>query len=528
MTESAKPNSDLPAGRPAPASAADAPSRPQKVRKPARIDGVKGMHDVLPGASRQWQLLEETVAAWAQSYGYQQIRTPIVEPTPLFRRGLGDVTDIVEKEMYSFQDALNGEDLTLRPEMTAGVVRAVIEHNLLYDGPRRLWYTGPMFRHERPQRGRSRQFHQIGVEALGYAGPDVDVEVIAMCQRLWDTIGLDGIRLHINSIGDPDERAMHRARLIEYLSSHEDVLDAEAKRRLHSNPLRILDSKNPTMQDMLKGAPRLIDFLGTETRAHFDSVCQQLADLGIQARIDHRLVRGMDYYNRTVFEWVTDQLGAQSTVCGGGRYDGLIGMLGGKPAPACGFAIGMERLLDLAAQQNAFDEPDMVDVYVVHDPEIEPSLAMRVAEQLRGCGVDVIMNAGGGSFKSQFKRADASGAALAVVLGKDEVARREFGLKRLRTADDASDDAEGAAGSGTQQQTTHRLTDLTDVVAECLFPTGSIARALYDDDDDELTVEELLGDPDSVPHGIEANGNDMHGDDDVAMDWTPDKPGRPH
>ncbi len=411
--------------------------------KTRRLAGVRGMPDILPATAAHWQQLEDTVRAWARSYGYRQIRTPIVEPTALFARGLGTVTDIVEKEMYSFEDALNGEHLTLRPEGTAGVVRSVIEHNLLYDGPRRLWYMGPMFRHERPQRGRFRQFHQIGVEALGLPGPDVDIEVIAMCQRLWDDLDLRGISLQLNSIGDADERARHRAELIAWFEKHASLLDEDARRRLHSNPLRILDSKNPAMQEMLERAPRLIDFLGEASVSHFDAVRQGLSDLGIAATVNPRLVRGMDYYNRTVFEWVSDRLGAQATICGGGRYDPLIGLLGGKDAPACGFAIGVERLLDLLEQSGHEVEDERPDVYLVWSGTTAGSTALRIAEQLRGAGVDVLMNAGGGSFKAQFRRADASGASHAIVVGDDEVSRGEVGLKALRGGV-----AGGAPGAG--------------------------------------------------------------------------------
>ena len=390
------------------------------------------MNDILPDEASRWLQLEETVRAWARSYGYRQIRTPIVEQTAVFSRGLGQVTDIVEKEMYSFEDALNGEHLTLRPEMTAGIVRAVIEHNLLYDGPRRLWYMGPMFRHERPQRGRYRQFHQIDIEALGFAGPDIDVELIAMCQRLWDDLDLRGLELQINSIGDAPERARHRTDLIAYFERHEAILDEEAKRRLHSNPLRILDSKNPQMQAMLEAAPQLIDYLGPESLAHFEGLRRGLADLGIPAKVNPRLVRGMDYYNRSVFEWVTDRLGAQATVCGGGRYDPLIGMLGGRAAPAAGFAIGVERLLDLLAQSGQAVDVEAPDLYVVWNGEGTASAALGLSERLRGAGLDVVMHAGGGSFKSQFRRADASGASHAVVIGEDELARGEVGFKALR------------------------------------------------------------------------------------------------
>ncbi|MGE0798286.1 MAG: histidine--tRNA ligase [Lautropia sp.] len=418
-----------------------------------RLAGVKGMNDILPADSGRWQRLEALVASWAKSYGYAEIRTPIVEPTPLFTRGIGTVTDIVEKEMYSFEDALNGEQLTLRPEMTAGVVRAVIEHNLLYDGPKRLWYFGPMFRHERPQRGRYRQFHQIGIEALGYAGPDVDAEIIVMCQRLWDDLGLTDLRLEINSIGDAGDRARHRSALIAHFEQHAELLDADAKRRLHTNPLRILDSKNPAMQPLIEAAPKLTEYLDAPAREHFATLQSRLADLGIRARVNPRLVRGMDYYNRTVFEWVTDKLGAQATVCGGGRYDPLIEMLGGKPAPACGFAIGVERLLDLVAQQGGLADRDVPDVYIVAGGAGTESAALRAAEQLRSAGLDVLMHAGGGSFKSQFKRADASGARLALVIGENELAAGALGLKRLRSGNDGASAGGGlgaaAGGTGT-------------------------------------------------------------------------------
>ncbi len=436
----------------------------------ARLVGVKGMNDILPKESGRWQRLEELVATWARSYGYAQIRTPIVEPTALFSRGLGVVTDIVEKEMYSFEDSLNGEHLTLRPEMTAGVVRAVIEHNLLYDGPKRLWYMGPMFRHERPQRGRYRQFHQIGVEALGFAGPDVDVEVIAMCQRLWDDLGLSDIVLQVNSIGDAAERARHRVDLIAHFEKYQDSLDDDGRRRLQSNPLRILDSKTAAMQPVIESAPRLLDYLEPPAREHFEGVQAGLADLGIKATVNPRLVRGMDYYNRTVFEWVTDKLGAQATVCGGGRYDPLVEMLGGKPAPACGFAIGMERLLDLAGQAEDLPVLGSVDVYVVSSGAGTGSAALRASEQLRAAGLDVLMHAGGGSFKSQFKRADASGAALALIIGEDELARGELGLKWLRDGADAGRPA--AAGPG--RQLSVPVDRLVETVVDALLDDGGV------------------------------------------------------
>lgn len=377
---------------------------------------------------------------WLRGYGYRNVRTPVLEHTRLFARGIGEVTDIVEKEMYTFTDALNGESLTMRPEMTAGIVRASIEHNLLYDRPQRVYSIGPVFRHERPQRGRYRQFHQIDVEALGFAGPDVDAELIVMLARLWKLLGLTDVRLELNSLGQPAERAAHRAALIEHLEKHRDILDEDGQRRMYTNPLRVLDTKNPAMQEMADSAPRLFDFLGEESRAHFDGVCQRLADAGIEYRLNPRLVRGLDYYNLTVFEWVTDRLGSQGTVCGGGRYDGLIELLGGKPAPAVGFAIGMERLQDLWEQSvEAQVEPEC-EVYVVHQGEQAQRLAAQVGEDLRDAGLSVIVHAGAASFKSQFKRADGSGARVAVILGADEVAARTASVKFLRA--DAQGEAE--------------------------------------------------------------------------------------
>jgi histidyl-tRNA synthetase len=432
-------------------------------RRPARLAGVKGMNDLLPGDSERWERLEQAVHAWARSYGYRQIRTPIVEPTALFRRGIGEVTDIVEKEMYSFEDALNGEHLTLRPENTAGVVRAAIEHNLLYDGPKRLWYTGPMFRHERPQRGRYRQFHQIGVEALGFAGPDVDAEVIVMCQRLWDDLALRDIRLELNTIGDPAERRGHRAELIAWLEGHAALLDDDARRRLHTNPLRILDTKNPALQAALEQAPRLADHLGEASRAHFEGVQALLRAAGIPFRINPRLVRGLDYYNRTVFEWVTDRLGAQGTVCGGGRYDPLIEMLGGKPAPACGFAIGVERLLELMKETGEMQTSQACDVYLVHQGDAAGRLAFTVAEGLRSAGLDVVLHAGGGGFKAQFRRADASGAEFAVVIGDDEAAAGRATVKSLRGV--------GAEAGGGRQDSV-ALDALADYLVDALVVSG--------------------------------------------------------
>ena len=396
------------------------------------LQAVRGMNDILPAEAEFWELFEDTVRSWLKSYGYRPIRMPIVEPTPLFKRAIGEVTDIVEKEMYSFVDSLNGEPLTLRPEGTAGCVRAVIQHNLAAQTPQRLYYMGQMFRHERPQKGRYRQFHQVGVEAFGFTGPDVDAELILMGARLWADLGLDGIELQLNSLGQPEERARHRAELIAYFEAHAELLDEEAKRRLHTNPLRILDSKNPAMQDLCAAAPRLIDFLGEESLNHFEGVQRVLRDAGIAYTVNPRLVRGLDYYNLTVFEWVTDKLGAQGTVCAGGRYDGLVEQLGGKPTPAAGFAMGVERLIALIRESGGEPEPGAVDVYIVHQGEAASRLAHRVAEGLRDNGIDVLLHCGGGSFKSQMKKADASGAAFAVIIGDDEAAAGEAQLKTLR------------------------------------------------------------------------------------------------
>ena len=398
------------------------------------LQAIRGMNDILPNEADLWEQFEEQVRDWLRSYGYRPIRMPMVEPTPLFARAIGAVTDIVEKEMYSFTDSLNGEELTLRPEGTASCVRAVLQHNMLYEGPKRLWYMGPMFRHERPQKGRYRQFHQVGVEALGFPGPDIDAEQIAMCARLWDELGLTGIRLEINSLGQPEERARHRADLVAYLSRHAELLDEDAKRRLHTNPLRILDTKNPQLQAIVEAEPKLIDFLGEASLKHFEGVQALLRDAAIPCRINPRLVRGLDYYSLTVFEWVTDQLGAQGTVCAGGRYDGLVGQLGGKPAPACGFAMGIERLLALWQDQGNRHEAPRPDVYVVHQGEQAAGLAFRAAERLRDAGFAVNFHCGGGSFKSQMKKADASGAMLAAIIGDDEAAAQQVTLKPLRDA----------------------------------------------------------------------------------------------
>jgi len=403
-----------------------------------KLTAVKGMNDILPPDSARWEALEAAVRQVMRLHAYRNIRTPIVEPTALFVRGLGEVTDIVEKEMYSFEDRLNGEQLTLRPESTAGVVRAVVEHNLLYEGGKRLYYMGPMFRHERPQRGRYRQFHQIGAEALGFGGPEVDAELILLACALWQQLGLRDIRLELNSLGQPPERLQHRAALIAYFEQHADQLDEDAKRRLHGNPLRILDSKNPAMKTLNDAAPKLLDFLGQQSLAHFNSVKAILDANGVAYTINPRLVRGMDYYNLTVFEFITDQLGSQGTVCGGGRYDYLIEQIGGKPAPAVGWALGVERVLELLKEQGAFSMETAPDVYAIVPETTALPMVLPVLQSLRGMGVSVQMhspansNDGMGSMKSQFKKADSSGASFALVFGPDELAQGQVTVKSLR------------------------------------------------------------------------------------------------
>lgn len=390
------------------------------------------MNDVLPVEGIHWENLEVMLREWLTSYGYRLIKTPVLEPTSLFRRGIGEVTDIVEKEMFSFVDRLNGDELTLRPEFTAGIARATIQHNLTYAAPQRVYSMGPVFRHERPQRGRYRQFHQLDVEALGFAGPDIDAELIVMLSRLWREMGLEDVRLEINCLGEAPERLAHRQALITYFEAHAELLDEDAKRRLHSNPLRILDTKNPTMQDMVNGAPRLSEFLGTESLAHYQGVKRLLDDAGVRYIENPRLVRGLDYYNLTVFEWITDALGTQGTICGGGRYDGLIEILGGKPTPAIGFAIGLERLLELYLEVNQPDDTADLDVYVVHQGEGTARRAFTLAEELRDAGFAVVLHAGGGGFKNQMKRADVSGAAVAVILGENELNAGTAAVKLLR------------------------------------------------------------------------------------------------
>jgi histidyl-tRNA synthetase len=407
-----------------------------KVSAFKKLTAVKGMNDILPGESAKWEWLEGTVRNLMARYAYRNIRTPIVEPTALFVRGLGEVTDIVEKEMYSFEDRLNGEALTLRPESTAGVVRAVVEHNMLYEGGKRLYYMGPMFRHERPQRGRYRQFHQIGAEVLGFQGPEIDAEVILLAHDLWQAIGLKDVRLEINSLGQPPERLAHRAALITHFEKHQAVLDEDAKRRLYTNPLRILDTKNPAMKEVVESAPQLMNFLGEASLAHFNALRQILDANGVQYSLNPRLVRGMDYYNLTVFEFITDQLGSQGTVCGGGRYDYLIEQVGGKPAPAVGWALGIERVLALLEEQGV-QLPDAVpDAYAIVPEANSLPLVLKYLRQLRALGVNVQMHAGSGegvgSMKSQFKKADSSGAAYALIFGADELNQNAVSVKSLR------------------------------------------------------------------------------------------------
>ena len=404
--------------------------------KPSKFQSIKGFYDILPEHTPLWFKLEDTARRVLAQYGYKNIRMPLVESTDLFVRSVGEHTDIVEKEMYAWQDALNGDKLTLRPEGTAGCVRAVIESNLTYNGPVRLWYSGAMFRHENVQKGRQRQFHQIGVEAFGFDSPQVDAEQIVLLARLWRELGISDVELQINSIGDAHERAAYREVLIAYFEQHLDSLDEDAKRRLHSNPLRILDSKNPRMQALCEAAPKLIDCLGDATRAHFDGLCALLREAGVAFTINARLVRGLDYYNRTVFEWVTTKLGAQGTIAGGGRYDSLVERLGGEPTPACGFGIGLERVF-LLMQEYGVVADDAPDVYLVNVGELAEKAAFALAEKLRQAGLQVVLHAGGGSFKSQMKKADRSQARYAIILGDDEVNTQQVSLKPMRA--DASD-----------------------------------------------------------------------------------------
>ncbi|HMU63472.1 MAG: histidine--tRNA ligase [Nitrosomonas sp.] len=398
------------------------------------IRAIRGMNDILPDEVYQWDFFETTIRNWLTAYGYRNIRTPIVEQTDLFVRSIGTATDIVEKEMYTFVDHLNGESLTLRPEGTASCVRAVLEHSLLYTGPQRLYYYGPMFRHERPQKGRYRQFHQVGVEAIGYANAEIDAELIIMCARLWRQLGISNLRLEIGTLGSVASRAVYRDRLIGYFEQHLQHLDEDARRRLYTNPLRILDSKNPAMREVILNAPRLLDDLDEESLVHFKELQDRLQQQGIDFEINLKLVRGLDYYNRTVFEWITDKLGAQGTVCAGGRYDGLIEQMGGKHTPACGFAMGIERILALMNETGVKIHQSEADAYVVYQGEMASKFCWKVAEYFRDNGLKVILHCGGGNFKSQMKKADASGARFAIIIGDDEASDSEVSIKPLREA----------------------------------------------------------------------------------------------
>jgi len=406
------------------------------------IQPIRGMNDILPGQSGRWQHLEAIVREILGAYGYQEIRVPVVERTELFKRSIGEVTDIVEKEMYTFDDR-GGESITLRPEATAGIVRAGISNGMLYNQRQRLWCTGPMFRYERPQKGRYRQFHQIDVEALGFPGPDVDAEIILLSARLWKRLGLKHIKLELNSLGTPESRAVYRELLVGYFREHYEQLDEDSRRRLESNPLRILDSKNPDLQGLIAGAPLLADHLDEESAQHFSRLRKILDNAGIEYSVNPRLVRGLDYYSRTVFEWVTDQLGAQGAVCSGGRYDGLVEQLGGPATPAIGWALGVERLLALMESQDYPFPADLPQAYMVMAGEAAETAGMRLAESLRDEleGLRLEVNCGGGSFKAQLKKADRSGAEVAVIIGENEVERQVVALKPLR-------------GDGEQQEVT--------------------------------------------------------------------------
>jgi histidyl-tRNA synthetase len=427
-------------------------NRKENLSTPVKLTGVKGMNDVLPPDSAAVEWLESKVRVLMARYSYRNIRTPIVERTPLFIRGLGEVTDIVEKEMYSFEDRLNGDPLTLRPEATAGVVRAVVEHSMLYEGGKRLYYIGPMFRHERPQRGRYRQFDQIGAEALGFGGAEVDAELILLAAALWKDLGLSDVRLELNSLGQPDERAAHRQALIAYFEQHADMLDEDAKRRLHSNPLRILDTKNPAMQALVQAAPRPLDYLGDASLAHFNTLRTILDANDIAYTVNPRLVRGMDYYNLTVFEFTTDRLGSQGTVCAGGRYDYLVEQLGGKSAPAVGWALGVDRVLELIKEQGLGVVQPMLDAYAIVADASSLPLVFQTLQTLRALGVSVQMHTSSdgvmGGMKSQFKRADTSKANYALIFGADEALNKTVTVKSLRD------------GSG--EQVTRSLSDMSE------------------------------------------------------------------
>ncbi|WP_137166352.1 histidine--tRNA ligase [Salinimonas lutimaris] len=420
------------------------------------IQAIRGMNDCLPEVSGTWQQVEATLRQVVANYGYQEIRTPIVESTDLFKRSIGEVTDIVEKEMYTFEDR-NGDSLTLRPEGTASCVRAGNEHGLLYNQQQRLWYMGPMFRHERPQKGRYRQFHQFGVETYGMTGPDIDVEVILLSARLWKAFGIaEHVKLEINSLGSNEARQAYRDALIDFLKARADQLDEDSRRRMESNPLRVLDSKNPDVQKALEGAPSLLDHLDEESAQHFSLLCERLTQAGIEYVVNPRLVRGLDYYNRTVFEWVTDSLGSQGTVCAGGRYDGLVEQLGGKSTPAVGFAMGIERLVLLLTTLKADEQiTSSADVYVTALGDDATAYAVEVAEQLRDAMPEtrVMMHCGGGNMKKQLKRADKTGAGIALLLGSEEAQQRQVTIKPLRDG---------------QEQRTVALADLPGVLAQVL------------------------------------------------------------
>ncbi len=409
-----------------------------------KIQAVRGMRDILPGQTPLWQFVEDTARRVFQSYAYGEIRTPVLEMTELFKRSIGEVTDIVEKEMYSFEDR-NGDSLTLRPEGTAGCVRACMENGLLHNQTQRLWYQGAMFRHERPQKGRYRQFEQIGLEAYGMAGPDIDLEVILVSARLWKELGISGLELQINTLGTPDERKAYRTRLVEYLRAHQDRLDEDSLRRLETNPLRVLDSKNPEMTDIITGAPSLMDDLGEESRTHFEVIVRGLEAAGVDYVVNPRLVRGLDYYSRTVFEWMTDLLGAQGTVCAGGRYDGLVEQLGGRPTPAVGFGMGVDRVVAVLEELGAAPTDADPHAYLVLAGDQVQAPGLVLAEELRNLlpGLRLQVNCGGGSFKSQFKKADRSGARVALILGEDELRQQQVGVKWLREQRDQVSLAQG-------------------------------------------------------------------------------------
>jgi len=428
---------------------------------PKVLQAVRGMNDILPEEAEVWEDLEERLVFWLKSYGYRPLRLPVVEPTSLFRRAIGESTDIVEKEMYAFTDNLNGEELTLRPEGTAGCVRAAIQHNMAAQVPKRLYYSGPMFRHERPQKGRYRQFNQFGVESLGFSGPDIDAEHILMLARLWDELGIsDLVSLQLNNLGEVEERTCYREALVTWLAARQERLDEDSRRRLHSNPLRILDSKNPETQKLCRQAPQLVDYLGEKSRHHLKSVERFLRDAGVEYTVNPNLVRGLDYYNLTVYEWVTNSLGAQGTICAGGRYDGLFAQLGGKPTPAAGFAIGQERLLGVLANAGKLPEATTPNVYMAHQGEAAQRLAFSTAELLRDESLRVIVHCGGGGFKAQIKKADQSGADFAVIIGGDEVTDNTAQLKPLREMSGL----EGSSYSSRQQ---------------CI-PVARLADAIYD------------------------------------------------